>query len=231
MHEHADIRRYTLVLDKDPAVATQLTDATGIESRHIERRAAITWMTDEAPAAFFVDQSFLTEDSEDEPIVMRAKGAWPNTPVFVISTGDEGALADALALGADDFVEKPMLRDITAKRVLMRIAALARRAARETLRIGDMTIDTMQRSVSSPKGIKFLSPTEVRLVVELAKAQGSVVHRDTLKNRCWPSTQVSDNALNRKLYEIRRRLKPLSDIINIRTVYGVGFVLEERKVA
>ena len=36
------------------------------------------------------------------------------------------------------------------------------------------------------------------------------------------------NALNRKLYEIRRRLKPITDCINIRTIYGVGFIMEQK---
>lgn len=231
MQEDAEVKRYTIVLDKDPGMATQLAEATGLETRHVDRRSEIAWSALIAPVAFFIDQSFLAQDSEDQPLVMQAKDIWPNTPIFIICTGDEGSLTEALALGADDFLEKPVERNFAAKRILMRIAAVTRRTSRETVRIGDLVIDTMQRSVTTPKGLKFLSPTEIRLVVELAKAQGNVVQRETLKNRCWPSTEVSDNALNRKLYEIRRRLRSLSENVNIRTVYGVGFVLEERRSA
>lgn len=231
MQQRADVDRFTLVLDRDPVTAAQISAATGLAARHVDSLATVDWSDENTPVALFIDQSFLVADTDDEPLVLRAKDAWPNTPVFVVSGADESGLADALALGADDFLDKPMSSEDVGRRVSMRIAALARKAARETVRIGDMVIDTMQRSVSSPKGQKFLSPTEIRLVVELAKAHGSVVHRDTLKTRCWPSSNVSDNALNRKLYEIRRRLKPLSEHINIRTVYGVGFVLEEKRGA
>jgi DNA-binding winged helix-turn-helix (wHTH) protein len=40
--------------------------------------------------------------------------------------------------------------------------------------------------------------------------------------------EITDNALNRKIYEVRRTLRKLSEDVNIRTIYGLGFELSVR---
>ena len=52
-----------------------------------------------------------------------------------------------------------------------------------------------------------------------------------MKRKCWGQIYVSDNALNRKLHEVRRALKEISQIVTIRTIYGTGFVLEVKEKA
>jgi hypothetical protein len=47
-----------------------------------------------------------------------------------------------------------------------------------------------------------------------------------MKRRCWGQIFVSDNALNRKLHEVRRTIRDLSSQVNIRTLYGTGFMIE-----
>jgi DNA-binding winged helix-turn-helix (wHTH) protein len=51
-----------------------------------------------------------------------------------------------------------------------------------------------------------------------------------MKRKCWGQIYVSDNALNRKLHEVRRALKEISNVVSIRTLYGTGFVLEVKEV-
>jgi DNA-binding response OmpR family regulator len=210
-----------------------VAQATGIQSRWIANPAELDGPEQRdgsVPEAFFVDVRLSIEGTESGPhLISRLKGGWPLSPVILTAAEQSSdLLAEAMAMGADDFIAKPIAAADLAHRFSIRKNALVRRAARESIIVGDMTIDTLQRTVTSERGQRFLSPTEVRLVAELAKAGGAVVSRDELKHRCWPAEGVSDNALNRKLYEIRRRLKPLSERVNIRTIYGVGFVMEQK---
>jgi DNA-binding response OmpR family regulator len=219
--------RYTITLDDDPQVHRAIAQATGIESRWFASSAKIPAGDELNPLAVFVDVGMSVASAENGQLIPKLKDHWPLSPIILTAQSENSdMLLEAMALGADDFVAKPIEpREIT-RRFEVRLAALARRAARETIKVGDLAIDTLQRSVSSTRGVKFLSPTEIKLISELAKAGGDVVPRELLKSRCWPQMEVSDNALNRKLYEVRRRLMPLSEKINIRTIYGVGFVLE-----
>jgi DNA-binding response OmpR family regulator len=221
--------RFTITIDRDPSVKDAIARAMGVESRWFQSCEDYERALPAEPMAVFVDVALSVGDERTGQIIPRLKDSWPLAPVFLTSPEhDSDALTEGMALGADDFVAKPIEPVDLNKRVTVRLRALAKRAARETILFGDMSIDTMQRSVTSTRGQRFLSPTEIKLLSELAKASGNVVPRDMLKQRCWPQMTVSDNALNRKLYEIRRRLKPISDSVNIRTIYGVGFVMEQK---
>lgn len=220
---------YTITLDNDPHIHSSIAQATGLESKWFSTIEEIEQKDNLNPAGLFIDVKLSLESSYNGSLIPKLKDVWPLSPIILTSIDNSPELlTEAMALGADDFIAKPFNSADLATRFQIRKAALAKRAARETIIVGDMTIDTLQRSVSTTKGQKYLSPTEIKLLSELAKARGSVVSRDILKTRCWPAGDVTDNALNRKLYEIRRRIKPLSGRIDIRTVYGVGFVMEEK---
>ncbi len=221
--------RFTITIDRDREVNDAIARALGMESRWFQSCEEFEHSTDMDPLAVFVDVALSAGNERTGQIIPRLKDSWPLAPIILTSPdSDSDALTEAMAMGADDFVAKPIEPVDLSNRVNVRLKALAKRAARETILFGDMSIDTMQRSVTSTRGQRFLSPTEIKLIAELAKANGNVVPRDLLKQRCWPQMSVSDNALNRKLYEIRRRLKPISDSVNIRTIYGVGFVMEQK---
>ncbi len=227
--QRADEGRFTITLDADPNVHSAIAKATGLESKWFSTCEELDGNNSQVPAAVFLDVRLSVESSQNGQLIPKLKDTWPLSPLILTTLVPESdQLTEAMALGADDFIMKPIDAGDLMKRFQVRSAALAKRAARETILVGDMTIDTLQRSVATMRGQKFLSPTEVRLLSELAKAKGNVVPRELLKTRCWPQMEVSDNALNRKLYEIRRRIQPLSDAINIRTIYGVGFVMEEK---
>lgn len=220
---------YTITLDSDPNVHSTIALATGMESKWFSNFEQLDEKNNLNPVGLFLDVRLSLESSYNGSLIPKLKDVWPLSPIILTSIDDSPELlTEAMALGADDFIAKPLNTIDLVNRFRIRKAALAKRAARETVVIGDMTIDTLQRSVITLKGQKYLSPTEIKLLSELAKARGAVVSREVLKNRCWPAGDVTDNALNRKLYEIRRRIKPLSGKIDIRTVYGVGFVMEEK---
>jgi len=60
--------------------------------------------------------------------------------------------------------------------------------------------------VSGPGGTVILDPKVMGVLVELAAGAGRVVSRDELLSTLWPDTVVTEDALTRCVYELRRQL-------------------------
>ena len=72
-----------------------------------------------------------------------------------------------------------------------------------------------------------LSKTEQRLLKTLMQNIGKTVSRETLIDRVWPDGAefVEENALSVCIKRLRCKLPGLP----IKTVYGIGYVLEKQK--
>jgi DNA-binding response OmpR family regulator len=199
---------YIIVLDDDPMVARIIQKSLGLKTLQY---STVESLTAEAgkfhPVAAFVDIHLETETGLSAVPVLKAK--WPFCPIIVI-TGDstDDAITEALACGADDFVRKPIRPKELAARLQTRLIDQAQKEAKNVLRVGD------------------LSATEINLFLSLLQARGTIVPRSTLKLRCWGQIAVSDNALDRKVYEVRRALREIGSQLNVGTAYGVGFSVE-----
>lgn len=68
-------------------------------------------------------------------------------------------------------------------------------------------------------------PVEARLFAALAEQGDEVVRRVDLVAAGWPAGVSSDRVLDGRIKHLRRRIAPLA--LAIRTVRGVGFLLEE----
>lgn len=69
-----------------------------------------------------------------------------------------------------------------------------------------------------------LSPVERALAAVLAERYRSVVSREALARRAWPSGPPTRNALDVHLLRLRRRIAPLG--LEIRTVRARGYLLQ-----
>lgn len=222
---------YLVTLDDDPMIQKIIEGATGMESIHFTSIEALSEKIGSIePVGMFIDVHLGSQQTGLD-ILPQLKQKWPFCPIIVI-TGDraEDAVGNALASGADDFVYKPINPKELVARLQARMSELSKREAREVVRIGDVTVDIAHRVISNENGEqRFMSPTEMNLLTCLLDAKGTVVRREAMKRKCWGQIYVSDNALNRKLHEVRRALKEVSPRLNIRTLYGTGFVLEVKK--
>ncbi|MFW7380789.1 MAG: response regulator transcription factor [Oligoflexus sp.] len=219
---------YAITLDDDPLAAKIIEETLGLKnfwfkaSKDLLSRAAKF-----QPMGAFIDIHLEGECGLD--IVPAVRTIWPTTAIIVM-TGDDSdhLVGQALASGADDFIRKPINPAEVLARLKARLEDLKDKNGHTLLRFGDLRVDTKHKSVTGPGGQLILSTREIELIAELIRANGVVIPKDVLKRELWHNVAVSDNALDRKIFEVRKALKEVSRNVELQSIYGVGMVLRLR---
>ncbi len=217
---------YTLTVDDDPIVGKLIEGSLGIPSKSFASAQEVLSQAAELnPIAIFLDVHLNEENGL--AAIPELRKHWRYCPILVI-TGDnnESAIAEALALGADDFIMKPLRAREVVARLQARLADQALKKDNQSIVYGDVTLDQVHRVLRGPRGERYLSPTEMNLLGSLMRSSGTTLERNVLKNQCWDHIAVSDNALDRKVFEVRRALNDVGSRCSIGTAYGVGFFFE-----
>jgi two-component system OmpR family response regulator len=134
---------------------------------------------------------------------------------------------DGLDGGADDYLVKPF--DV--EELLARIRALLRRPGKmETtgaLYYKDITLDTDNYVVSNEKRSLSLSKKEGVLLEFFLLHKETILTREQILSRVWgKENYVEDGNIDNYIFLIRRRLKALNTTVIIKTIYGIGYRLE-----
>ena len=139
--------------------------------------------------------------------VLRRLRKSKKTPVLMLTARD--AVRDrvkGLDTGADDYVVKPFDID----EVLARLRALIRRAASEAqprLELGDVTIDTVARTVSQRGEPVTLTAREYALLEFLALHRGKLVTRTMLYEHLFDENDNTlSNLLDVHVSNLRKKL-------------------------
>jgi two-component system alkaline phosphatase synthesis response regulator PhoP len=160
----------------------------------------------------------------------RAEGI--GTPIIAISArGTEHDRVHALEIGADDYLVKPF----SMKELVARVRAAARRGMRgiteergEPIEIEELRIDPNDVQAYVEGRNAGLTPTEFRLLYQLALDRGRVVTRDELLQKIWGRRESHrDRTVDvfiRRLRDKIDRSAPRHTFIQTR--YGVGYKLE-----
>ena len=160
-------------------------------------------------------------------LIAALRAAELHTPVLILSA--LGAVDDrvkGLRAGGDDYLVKPF----AFRELLARIEALLRRGSSSTattrLKVGDLEMDLLTRSVTRGEREIDLLPREFRLLEFLMRHAGQVVTRTMLLEHVWdyhfdPQTNVIDVHVSRLRQKIDKGFaKPL-----LHTVRGAGYRL------
>jgi DNA-binding response OmpR family regulator len=220
-------KEYTITLDDDPMVPRMIQKALGIKSiPFVSPEQLLATAEKYHPVAAFID-IHLGVDTTGLGVIPALRQRWPFCPILVVTSDPtDEAVTEALASGADDFLRKPIRPKELNARLQTRLIDQAQKEARNVIVFADVSLDQAYRTLRGPSGERYLSPTETNLFLALVQARGTTVPRSTLKTRCWDQIAVSNNALDRKIYELRRALAEVGSRLNIGTAYGVGFSLD-----
>lgn len=136
-----------------------------------------------------------------------------------------------LDTGADDYIVKPF----EFAELIARLRALARRSRmkldEDILEIGDMIINGLTHSLKRQDSVVQLTCREFQLLDILLRNRNLVVPRELILDRVWGlETDVSSNNLDVYVRLLRKKLKPFTDILEIKTVRGIGYKLEVQDV-
>ncbi len=191
---------------------------------------AIALTRDRQPDVVLLDLGLPDLDGR---VVCRRIRAESEVPIIMLTAS--GALADrvlGLELGADDYVVKPF----AVQEVIARITAVLRRGRLggdypRQLVVQDLRIDTGARRAWRGESELDLTRKEFDLLVRLAREAGSVVTRETLMSEVWDENWFgSTKTLDVHIGWLRRKLDdPAEQPVYIRTVRGVGFVLQPQQ--
>jgi DNA-binding response OmpR family regulator len=136
---------------------------------------------------------------------LRVKGV--ETPVLIL-TAQEGKTTtiELLNSGADDYLGKPF--DLG--ELIARVKALIRRSlgtASPVLRVADLSIDTVQQTVTRGERPIDLSPTEYRILEYLAHRPKAVISKNQLLEHLYDSDwEHHSNVIEAHMSNLRRKL-------------------------
>lgn len=163
-------------------------------------------------------------------LIRRLRGRGVGLPALILTARDtlEDCI-DSLDVGADDFMTKPF----RLPELLARVRALIRRAHSATcsrLGVGALEMDTAQHAAKLQGAPLDLTPREWSILERLLLNAPNVVSKDKLLQSLsgWDS-ELTPNAV--EVYISRLRGKLAAGGIEIRTVRGFGYRLDEPRTA
>ena len=150
------------------------------------------------------------------------------TPVLFLSAlGEVGDRVDGLKAGADDYLVKPY----AFPELIARVEALSRRretgAVATTLKVGDLEMNLIARTVHRGTTEIDLQPREFQLLEFMMRHAGQSVTRTMLLEKVWeyhfdPQTNVIDVHISR----LRSKIDKGFDRQMLQTVRGAGYRLD-----
>ncbi|QGH44424.1 response regulator [Pseudomonas veronii] len=159
-------------------------------------------------------------------VLRRLRDSGSNLPVLILTARD--ATEDRIAgldAGADDYLIKPFdLAEVSKAR----LRALLRRSAgraRVMIEHAGICLDPSTQQVSYHGEPVLLTPKEYQLLHELLSPPGRVMTRDQLMQLLYGwNEEAESNTLEVHIHHLRKKFS--SELI--RTVRGVGYLVEER---
>ena len=218
-----------LVIEDDREAAAYLvkglTESGYVVDHAAEGRDGLFLATDGSYDALIVDR--MLPGMDGLALIAALRAAEVGTPVLILSA--LGAVDDrvkGLRAGGDDYLVKPF----AFAELLARLEALMRRGpgsqATTRLKVGNLEMDLLARSVRRGEQEIELLPREFRLLEFLMRRAGQVVTRTMLLENVWdyhfdPQTNVIDVHVSR----LRQKIDKGFDRPLLHTVRGAGYRL------
>ena len=216
-----------LLVEDDPSIreitTLGLRDAGFRVDTAADGDEALVRFRHDRPDLVVLDVMLPKRDGLEVCRTIRYESAVP--VVMLTARSDAIDVVVGLESGADDYVTKPFEMPI----LIARIRAALRRAQlmepAEAVTLGPLRIDVTGHRVSADGEEISLTPTEFRLLLELARRPDQVFTRELLLERVWGYSYLGDSRLvDVAVQRLRSKIDPIAGPHQlIETVRGVGY--------
>lgn len=198
-------------------------------------KTALSLASSHCPVCILLDLGLPDLDGNE---IIRQLRLWTTIPIIVISARTtEDDKAEALDLGADDYLTKPfgtvelLARIRTAIRHTRTTAENQEISLNDSYAIGGLVVDFRKHRVLVDGRDVNLTPNEFRIVSLLAIHAGRVLTYKFMLHELWGPTASSDNKILRvHMANIRRKLEPNPDEpVYLHTETGVGYRMADHE--
>ena len=163
-------------------------------------------------------------------VLKAARGLGNTTPALFLTAKAE--VADRVAgldAGADDYLPKPF----AASEFLARVRALTRRSnsyASSALCFGNVTLDRGQYLLKTTLGEVRLNNKEYQLMELFLRHPRQVFSSEHLMEKVWGlDSEAEMDVVWTYIGFLRKKLRQIGGSIEIRTIRGAGYALEETR--
>jgi DNA-binding response OmpR family regulator len=162
-------------------------------------------------------------------VLKEVRKAGLDMPILMLTArSDVQDRVQGLDHGADDYLAKPF----SMAELMARIRAMLRRKGNRTpiLEIGSVCLDTVKRKVTLDGKEVHLTNKEFSILEFLLHNKGSAVSRFNLAEHIWGEEFdpfSMSNYVDVHIKNLRKKLTPNGDDPIIKTIRGIGFIIEE----
>lgn len=183
-------------------------------------------MSEREPADLVVlDASLPGASGENMICLLRAAGLVP--VIVVCGRGEEEAVVELLASGADDYLLRPFDMDELVARISVQLLRFAGAKRPSLLRYRDLTLNPVTFSATLCGQPLGLTRQEYRILeLMLSFPPGRVFTRQDFFNYAWDDCYVGvDKTVSVHICNIRRKMRCVTPEAYIETVRSFGFKL------
>jgi two-component system, OmpR family, copper resistance phosphate regulon response regulator CusR len=160
-------------------------------------------------------------------VLQAIRRSGKDLPVLILTARDGvDDRVKGLDAGADDYLVKPF----AFSELLARIRTLLRRGKTresESVSVADLELDLLRRRVTRGGRRIDLTAKEFALLELLLRRQGEVLPRSLIASQVWDMNFDSDtNVIEVAIRRLRAKIDDGFDVKLIRTVRGMGYVIE-----
>jgi two-component system OmpR family response regulator len=204
-----------------------LTESGHIVDRVVDGSTALAMALEGIYEALVLDRKLPGLDGL--ALVRRLRQRDRRTPVLMLSgvatTMDR---VEGLRAGCDDYLAKPY----SFAELLARLEALGRRTdpsrGHAILRVGDLELDTVSRTVSRDGRVIDLQRREFLLLEQLLRHVGQVVTRSMLLEAAWNyDFEPRGNIVDMHIHRLRHKVDEGFPSRLIHTVPGAGYTVRQ----